>query len=371
MQVDVVVVGAGPAGGMAACKLAQTGMTILIIEKEKLPRHKPCGGAMPTTAQNLFDWDISPYIQSRTFLQRSYNNFSQPKDTQNLRFPIIMVDRSQFDFHIIEKAIFLGHGNVRVWDRTAVTHIEETFDKVHLTLSNGERIRANYVIGADGAFGKTAQYLGLNNDRKYGIAIDAEIEVKAEVFDREKHSATFNYFCIPAGYGWIFPKDGYLSCGIVGWKGKPSIKHYMKEFLQKSFPENSILSERWYGHIIPMYTSHKTLATRRTCLVGDAASLADGIIGEGIRFALRSGALAGELIAKGETSLHGYQNLIHAGIGYEHHNLYNIAAQIFYRLPDVFYEKFVLQGVPASAFSTRVVEQHIRNRRSADGSLHV
>ena len=62
MEYDVIIIGTGPAGGMAACKLANSGLRIAVLEKYSLPRHKPCGGALSYPVLNLLDRDITPLI---------------------------------------------------------------------------------------------------------------------------------------------------------------------------------------------------------------------------------------------------------------------------------------------------------------------
>ena len=60
---DVVVVGAGPAGCAAAYYSASRGMKTLILEKESLPRYKPCGGGVNLRAAQLLPFDFSPVVE--------------------------------------------------------------------------------------------------------------------------------------------------------------------------------------------------------------------------------------------------------------------------------------------------------------------
>ena len=56
---DVIIVGAGPAGATLAYELARRGIGVLLLEKEKLPRHKCCAGGVTSKAARLLDFDIS------------------------------------------------------------------------------------------------------------------------------------------------------------------------------------------------------------------------------------------------------------------------------------------------------------------------
>lgn len=59
---DVIIVGAGPAGGAAAYHLAKKGRSVLVLEKASLPRYKPCGGGVSPAIAQWFDFDFSPAI---------------------------------------------------------------------------------------------------------------------------------------------------------------------------------------------------------------------------------------------------------------------------------------------------------------------
>lgn len=361
MKIDVAIIGAGPGGGMAACRLAQTGLNVLILEKASLPRHKPCGGGIPTGVNKIIDWDITDFIEREIPNIKNLYNYELPKIVSIQHSPILMVNRSRFDYHLIERSVALGNGRVELRDEFDVTHVEETNAGIVIEGKNQEKIQADFLIAADGVFGKTAQYLGLKPGKMYCAAIDAEVEVTPEVYEAEKDYATFNFFCLANGYGWIFPKDGILSCGVGAFGRKGNLAKEMSDFLDKSFPPGSIKQVKRFGYQIPLYAGDRQIASRRVCLVGDAASLVDPIMGEGIRFALTSGKIAAEVIAGlvqaetnfqseyeipawGEADCKIYQTLIHQTIGKNFNALRCIAGQLFLQAPEFFYRKFMLEG---------------------------
>jgi len=105
---DVIVVGGGPAGSSAARFCAQAGLKTLLIEKERLPRYKVCGGCLSVKASRLLDFDLSPVIE---------NTITGAKFTYCLKDPFFlessepigfMVMRDRFDQLLGEKALAKG-----------------------------------------------------------------------------------------------------------------------------------------------------------------------------------------------------------------------------------------------------------------------
>ena len=64
---DVIIVGAGPAGATLGYELARKGVDVLILEKERLPRYKPCAGGITIKTVKLLDLDISPVARQATY----------------------------------------------------------------------------------------------------------------------------------------------------------------------------------------------------------------------------------------------------------------------------------------------------------------
>jgi len=178
------------------------------------------------------------------------------------------------------------------------------------------------------------------------------------------------------GYGWIFPKKDYLSCGVGAWQGQrsPGLPKIMDDFLNNSFPPGSISTVKRLVHPIPAYAGHREIATQRVCLVGDAANLVDPIMGEGIRYALQSGMLAADGIISlvtGEPAsdiqpedvtwengaCRVYQALIHRGFGQDLDILYRFALPIFLDAPEFFFRKFIIQGYSYSEYFRNIAGQ--------------
>ena len=121
---DVVIIGSGPGGGMAAYRLAKQGVSVIIVEKESLPRSKPCGGALPHSVKNVIEWDFSAVVESEVRQVNVLYNHANPAE-HTMESPILLVSRSAFDLHIIEHALEAGHGSIQLMEGTSASRIEE------------------------------------------------------------------------------------------------------------------------------------------------------------------------------------------------------------------------------------------------------
>lgn len=205
---EVIVVGAGPAGTTAARSLAAWGVSVLLLERCRLPRYKPCGGAITKrTIQFLAPLDISPVIETwvRKLVVQSPNGESF---TANLLEGLIAtVMRDKFDTYLTDAAILAG---AMLKSGEPVLRCEQKMDGVEVTTTCGT-YRCLALIGADGANSVVAEQMGLKPKRR-AVSIVAELSPEAkERWDDNIHlHFPFNL----NGYAWCFPKGDHLSVGI-------------------------------------------------------------------------------------------------------------------------------------------------------------
>ncbi len=300
---DIIVVGGGPGGSTAARFCAKAGLKTLLIEKEQLPRYKPCGGCLSTKTVHLLGFDISPVIENTIYGAKfTYCSkdpfFIEPKE------PIaFLVMRDRFDQFLINKALEKG---ATILEGEKVTRVEEQGEGVEVELGKGKRFHCRYLIGADGPESIVARSLPLPPQRNdgNGIAIESEIPFDSSIHfpQRELQFINLDFGRIPNGYGWVFPKKEWLSIGIGGMfreTKKMNPRRYLSDFLKELdyIPEGT--TGRIMGHLLPsFYDENQKVSQGRLLLVGDAAHLMDPLQGEGIYYAIRSGMLAAEAIAE-------------------------------------------------------------------------
>ena len=124
---DCIIVGAGPAGGSAAYHLAKQGRSVLIVDRDVLPRYKPCGGGVSPAIAQWFDFDFSPAISCEVDTLRYTWNLEDPVDVKlEHQQPIWMVRRDIFDHFLVQQAQKQG---AELRDNTEVTGIEFKVDR--------------------------------------------------------------------------------------------------------------------------------------------------------------------------------------------------------------------------------------------------
>lgn len=300
---DVIVAGAGPGGSTAARFCASAGLKTLIIEKEQLPRYKPCGGCLSVKTAHLLGFDLSPVIENTVYGAKFTYCFKNPFFIKSEEPIALMVRRDRFDQLLVNKALENGAAKL---EGEKVTRAEEKGNGVEVELAKGERIRCEYLIGADGARSVVAKSFSYFKTKGPGDGIGLECEIPFEStinFPKEDlHMMHFDFGRVPNGYGWVFPKGKWLSIGvggIFGRRGRKTPRQHFNDIIKGlNFIQGSRIG-KVLGHPIPsFYSGEQSVSQGKVFLVGDAAHLVDPLTGEGIYYALRSGILAAEAIVR-------------------------------------------------------------------------
>jgi geranylgeranyl reductase family protein len=300
---DVIVVGGGPGGSTAARFCAKAGLKVLIIEKEKFPRYKPCGGCLSTKTAHLLGLNLTSVIENTIYGSKFTYRSKDPFFIETKDPIAFLVMRDRFDQLLINNAVEEG---AEILEGEKVTGVEEKGDGVEVELAKGKRFHSRYLIGADGAESVVARSLSLSSPKNdaNGIAIESEIPFDSSIHfpQKELQFIHLDFGRMPNGYGWVFPKKEYLSIGIGGMfreTKKMNPRQYFSDFLKglDYIPKGK--TGRVMGHLLPsFYDANQKVSQGRFLLVGDAAHLMDPLQGEGIYYAIRSGMLAAEAITE-------------------------------------------------------------------------
>ncbi|MCF2874151.1 MULTISPECIES: geranylgeranyl reductase family protein [unclassified Tenacibaculum] len=297
---DVAVIGSGPSGASTAFHLAKQGISTVIIEKETLPRYKTCGGGFVYRGRKDLPFDITEVVEKEFHTVDVYLGKKLHFKTHREKPTISMVMRDSFDNLITKKAKEFGATLLENHKLKGLS-----FDNNVITLETSQgNLTANFVIAADGALSPTAKLAGWKEDtRKLIPALEYEVEVSDEDFERLSKEVRFDIDAIPFGYAWSFPKKNHLSLGVASARRtKINLKKFYKEYLQ-TLGINNIVSESQHGFQIPVAPRTDGFVKNNVFLIGDAAGFADPITAEGISNAIYSGKLAAEAIIETNKNL--------------------------------------------------------------------
>ncbi|MDE0534938.1 MULTISPECIES: geranylgeranyl reductase family protein [unclassified Tenacibaculum] len=294
---DVAVIGSGPSGASTAFYLAQKGISTVIIEKETLPRYKTCGGGFVFRGRKNLPFDIKEVVEKEFHTVDIYLGEKLHFKTHREEPTISMIMRDSFDNLITQKAKEFG---ATLLENHKLKGLTFSDDIITLETSQGN-FTANFVIAADGALSPTAKMAGWKEDtRKLIPALEYEVEVSDEDFERLSKEVRFDIDAIPNGYAWNFPKKKHLSIGVASARRtKINLKEYYQEYL-KTLGITNIVSESQHGFQIPVAPRTDGFVKNNVFLIGDAAGFADPITAEGISNAIYSGKLAAEAIIESE-----------------------------------------------------------------------
>lgn len=286
---DAVVIGAGPAGSTAAYRLARAGASVLLVDRARFPRDKPCGGGLTDRAVDQIPVDVTPVVEDRvsTFeLGLAYRRRFERRSKQPL---LLMTQRRRLDAFLAEQAADAG-ASFRQGAKVADIEADGS------VTVDGVPVRAGALIGADGANGITARSIGLDGAHDHAVALEGNVPYDALDDGRFRGRVLIELGTVPGGYAWVFPKGDHVNVGVGGWlrEGPRLRAHLSRVCREYGVPEERLEGAR--GYRLPLRKAGAAAAKGRTLLVGDAAGLVDPLSGDGMYEAFLSARLATDAV---------------------------------------------------------------------------
>ena len=297
-QLDVLVVGGGPAGSTLAYYLSGSGLKIAIMDKQDFPRQKVCAGwVTPAVVQEL-NIDLEDYADGRV-LQAIHG------------FRISQLGQKQVQSHYPDEPVSYGIRRIEFDDYLlrrcgAELKLQQAFKKMEKTEQGwrvNDAIEAKLVIGAGGHFCPVARAIGSKKPGELAV-IAQEIEFAMNAAQKaqctiEKDIPELFFTPDLKGYGWVFRKGDYLNIGL-GREDKHQLSSHVTQFCeylrqQGKIPQDT--PEQMSGHAYLLYHhAVRGMVKDHVLLIGDSAGLAYPKSGEGIRPAVESAMLAARVI---------------------------------------------------------------------------
>ena len=298
---DVAVVGGGPAGSTTAYRLARAHARVLLVDKVRFPRDKPCGGGLTMRAVRELPFSVDPVVEDRITRVRCRLKYGRVMNRASEHVLCLMTQRRRLDSFLVEQAVEAG-----VDFRDGVRVDVDSDRRVRV---DGKPIQVDAVVGADGANGVTAKVFGLGGAIVNGVALEGNLPYERLPLDDWRGMLVLELAALPGGYGWIFPKGDHVNVGVGGWGTEgPRLREHLTVLCDHyGIRIDELTNLR--GHRLPMRRSQTKLARGRALVVGDAAGVLDPVSGDGIYEALVSGQLAAEHILAG--TVPAYEPAVH------------------------------------------------------------
>jgi flavin-dependent dehydrogenase len=300
---DVLIIGAGPGGCMAARTLSDAGFRVLVTEKDRIPRDKPCGGFLPPEAVRLIEDSFGPIPDdcgARPGVIRGARLLCEEGGTYELPFSGAghSVLRSRLD-------AFLSAGcGAEVLDGCVVEgFLMQRFNvRAHLNREGEEEdVESTYLIGADGADSLALRLLRPEFHRLYAVPKLERTMLVLCAGEMEWDPEWMGFALLRRGMGLarFFIKEDLIGLAVnhdasKGWReGMDGLTAFLKEKVGLRLREEPIRQATSSNRMAA--EGHYNLGAGCALLVGEAAGLLDPW-GFGIHLALESGYIAADTL---------------------------------------------------------------------------
>jgi digeranylgeranylglycerophospholipid reductase len=299
---EVIIIGAGPAGLMAAKTLAQSDIEYMLIDRSKRPgESKPCGGFIPVSTLKQFS---IPRIEGQHRID-SVRMLFPGKDLVHIQFNECLgvnVKRENLSATLLKS---VPNSNDRATLGTNVDKVETSPDSCKVTISNGDSKRtlsSRLVIDASGTNPVSQRFIQLreripNNMMGYGLQYHIEMDEELGHSNAFLYGSSFS----PGGYCWIFPRGRVAVIGTGGLvsrirQNEKRVHEYLDYLLREVEPiKNELMGGRIIkkdSALMPLCGIIRPSFGKRILLAGDANGHCSPISGEGIHYSMVGGQSA-------------------------------------------------------------------------------
>jgi digeranylgeranylglycerophospholipid reductase len=298
---DVIVVGAGPAGSIAARSAAEKGLSVLLLEKDRDVGYPVrCGEAVAKAGVEEFITVDDKWVAAKI------NKFSfvapnEAEVTVQLSDVAYVLERRLFDYELARTAAAAG---AEILTRAYVNGLLIEEGKVcgvkYEYQGEQKEVRTKIVIAADGVESRVGRWAGIPTHVDFRD-MESAVQVTAANIPINQDTLYF-YFgqdVAPSGYFWVFPKGNNkanIGIGVSGLIGKKkSAQSYLDDFMLKHYPDAPILTRIAGG--VPCGITLDKISAPGIMLVGDAARQVNPLSGGGIASGMIGGSIAGSIAA--------------------------------------------------------------------------
>lgn len=296
---DIIIVGAGPAGSIAARFAAEQGVSVLMLEKDRDVGYPVrCGEAISKAGVEEFISSDDKWIAAKI----SKFSFISPDETEvivDFGDAGYVLDRRIFDYELARTAAEAGahiitraYVNGLLFDNGKVCGVKYEFQ------GEQKEVKAKVVIAADGVESRVGRWAGLQTHIDFRD-MESAVQITAANIPVNQNTLYF-YFgrdVAPNGYFWIFPKGhnkANIGLGVSGLIGKKkSAQSYLNDFMDKHYPNAPVLTSIAGG--VPCSITLDKISAPGIMLVGDAARQVNPLSGGGIASGMIGGKIAGTI----------------------------------------------------------------------------
>ena len=284
--IDVAIIGGGASGTTTAFHLANKNKKVFILEKNISSSGIVCGGGMSAAVQNWFPFKLLPIVDEIiTTVEFSWCNTDKVVAELSGSSPFWIVKRENLNSFLLNQAVNAGCNLLTTFN---VVNIKKISNIWQITALDGRQLEARAVVIADGSQSPWPNTFNLGpNQRKFASTFSGRIERKGNL---KNETARFEFGMVKDGFAWAFPLKNAVNIGMgtfLGNKHSISVQKILDSFLPDlGFDASEVIGKE---KKLRVWNGHSKLNGEGILLVGDAASLCDPFLAEGLRPALMSG----------------------------------------------------------------------------------